>query len=139
MEASMRNDGGEGFVGPDPDKEVWQYLDGEPATGEDVKTVKAAIRSVTRDWMLDSDLDVIAPAILAALDLPGREQALRERLTEAEATIVRAQNALGSDHPVWWVLDDYNGSMTSVTELVAERDEARAALAAALAPETETT
>lgn len=53
-----------------------------------------------------------------------RDEAL-SNLTEAEATIVRAQQALGVDHPVWTLLDDYDGSMDSVKALVAERDEAR--------------
>ena len=44
---------------------------------------------------------------------------LTEALTEAEAVIMRAQDALGVDHGVWWILDDYDGSMDSVKALIA--------------------
>lgn len=39
---------------------------------------------------------------------------LKKRLAEAEAVIVLAQIALGTEHPVWWILDDYDGSMDAV-------------------------
>lgn len=53
-------------------------------------------------------------------------ETLRARLTEAEAVIVNAQDQLPIEHPVWWILDDYDGSMDSVKTLKAERDAARA-------------
>jgi FtsZ-binding cell division protein ZapB len=59
------------------------------------------------------------------------EEQLRKGLLEAEAVIMLAQEELGSNHPVWWVLDGYDGSMEAVKEmkdlvdkLRAERDEA---------------
>lgn len=45
------------------------------------------------------------------------ERTLWDRLAEAEALIVQAQDALGIDHPVWWLLDDYDGSMDSVKRM----------------------
>jgi hypothetical protein len=54
---------------------------------------------------------------------------LRDRLTEAEAVIINAQDALTTDHPVFWILDDYDGSMDSVQTLKRERDAAREELA----------
>ena len=45
------------------------------------------------------------------------EQTLWNRLAEAEALIVQAQDALGIDHPVWWLLDDYDGSGDSVKRM----------------------
>ena len=53
---------------------------------------------------------------------------LRADLTEAEAVIIRASEALTPEHPVFWILDDYDGSMDSVQALVAERDTAQALL-----------
>lgn len=58
------------------------------------------------------------------------EIAIRRRLVEAEAVMRRASDALPGDHEVWWILDDYDGSMDSLKALVRERDEARAELAA---------
>lgn len=42
-----------------------------------------------------------------------------KRLQEAEAVIILAQDALGSDHPVWWILDGYDGSGDAPKELAA--------------------
>lgn len=44
----------------------------------------------------------------------------KNRLLEAEAVIVRAQNALTPEHPVFWVLDDYDGSMDAIERLKAD-------------------
>lgn len=46
---------------------------------------------------------------------------INNRITEAEAVIVLAQRALTPDHPVWWVLDDYDGSMSSAKTLEKEK------------------
>lgn len=63
----------------------------EPATAEDVeprqdmdawRTVERAIYSVAGSWILHDDVPVLTDAILAALDLPGREKALREEIEE---------------------------------------------------------
>lgn len=45
------------------------------------------------------------------------EVTLWNRLAEAEALIVQAQDALGINHQVWWLLDDYDGSMDSVKRM----------------------
>lgn len=66
--------------------------------------------------------DLIAAARNALPALLGELAKLRDRLTEAEAAIVNAQVALTTDHPVFWVLDDYDGSMDSVQALKRERD-----------------
>jgi len=49
---------------------------------------------------------------------------LRESLTEAEAVIIRAQAATDTSQPIWWPLDDYDGSMDSLKVLIQERDDA---------------
>lgn len=56
---------------------------------------------------------------------------LRDRLTEAEAAMSNAQDALDVDHPVWWILDNYDGSMDSVKDLARARDQARELLSEA--------
>ena len=79
----------------------------EPATGEDVE----------RDWRTVAEIiqtstaspRVLAQTILAALDLPGREQALRVKVREAEDTI-----------------EDYH---LAAIRAEAERDDARQRLA----------
>lgn len=77
--------------------------------------------------------DATAPT-LAVPDLtPVAEAELSARLTEAEAVIINAQDALTPDHPVFWILDDYDGSMDSVQTLKRERDDARKGLAKARA------
>lgn len=45
------------------------------------------------------------------------ERRLWDRLQEAENIIVQAQDALGVDHPVWWLLDDYDGSGDSTKRM----------------------
>jgi hypothetical protein len=61
----------------------------------------------------------------AVASLTQDRDTLRAKLTEAEAVIVNAQDALTPDHDVFWVLDDYDGSMDSVRTLTSERDAAR--------------
>lgn len=46
-----------------------------------------------------------------------RELALYDQLLEAEDIIVQAQDALTVDHPVWWLLDDYDGSGDSTKRM----------------------
>lgn len=47
----------------------------------------------------------------------GRVAELDRQLAEAEAVIMLAKHHLGVAHPVWWVLDGYDGSGDAVREL----------------------
>lgn len=43
---------------------------------------------------------------------------LKVKLADAEATIIRAQQALGPRHEVWWLLDDYDGTLDPLKKVL---------------------
>lgn len=107
----------------------------KPATGEDWNVVYKAVK-----YWDKNNADEITDAVLAALDLPGRERALREERDRAQRELTELRYVKAGVEEMYARLErhipeDYDGDEAYeaiferwVNDVVAERDAANAAL-----------